>query len=234
MKSAHLLLAVAAATVLIPVTSFAQQMVMANAVLDLNMRAGPDPVYPVVAVIPINAEVTIYGCNEGRSWCDVQWGPNRGWAYAEYLVIQTVPVPQVVQAPPPVVVYQPEPYFTQHYQTQAFYNDRNRFFGAAGGAATGATIGALIFGPVGAAVGAAVGGAFGAVVIPPQVVTYVQTQPLPQQPILLQGEVVVGAIVPPAVQLTPVPDYAYAYAYINGQWVLVDPTSRQIMFVIRG
>ena len=96
-------------------------------------------------------------------------------------------------------------------------------------------IGALV-GPVGAAIGAAIGGAVGAAVTPPDtVVAMLQQQPVPTQPILLDGEVVLGATIPAAVTLTPVPDYPqFAYAYINGQWVLADPNNRSIVYIVRG
>jgi hypothetical protein len=45
--------------------------------------------------------------------------------------------------------------------------------------------------------------------------------------------VVIGAGVPDTVALQVIPDYQYQYVYINGQPVLVDPGSRQIVYVIR-
>ncbi len=50
-------------------------------------------------------------------------------------------------------------------------------------------------------------------------------------PVYLQGEVVIGAVVPVEVQLYPTPDYAYPSAYINGRWVLVDPQTRAIVYI---
>ena len=55
----------------------------------------------------------------------------------------------------------------------------------------------------------------------------------PVDPIYLEGEVVVGAGLPETVQLRPVPDYNYRYVYVNRQPVLVDPTSRRIVYVYR-
>jgi hypothetical protein len=116
--------------------------------------------------------------------------------------------------------------------------------GAAGGtlsgAAAGAIGGALIAGPVGAAIGGAAGAVGGAVtgavtgelVEPtPEVTTFVTSNQV--QPVFLEGEVVVGAVVPETVVLTPVPNYAYSYAYVNGQTVLVDPGTRAIVYVVR-
>lgn len=69
-----------------------------------------------------------------------------------------------------------------------------------------------LFGPVGAAVGAAVGGAAGGVIgeaiTPPEyVLTYVNEQPT--EPVLLDGEVVIGATIPDVVAVRVIPDYEY-------------------------
>jgi uncharacterized protein YraI len=231
------------AAVSLPTIALAQGFTgTAVVITDLNLRAGPGPVYPVLTTIPANATVNIYGCDVDLAWCDIDWNGNRGWSYSAYLTYAgpvaaplpaPVPLPQVVQNAPPTVVYDQEAYFNQYYQNQTFYNDRARIFGAAGGVGAGATIGALIAGPIGAAVGAAIGAAVGVNVVPPQtVVTYVQQQPAPQ-PVYLGGEVVVGAGIPAEVTLYPVPEYEYPYAYINGQMVLVDPNTRIILYVFR-
>ncbi len=103
--------------------------------------------------------------------------------------------------------------------------------GAAGGAVTGAIVG----GPVGAAVGGVVGAVAGTAVDPPpqRVVTYVEQQPLPPQPIVIQQPVVIGEPLPPEVVLTPVPeDPTYAYAVVNNQRVIVDPESYVVVQVL--
>lgn len=238
---------VVAATLLAAVSlpTFAMaQTVTGTAVVatDLNLRVGPGPNYYIITTMPANASVIVYGCNDAYTWCDVDYNGTRGWSYAEYLIYggtvaaplpTPMPLPQATQAQPPVVVYNGEQYFDQNYQTQPFYNDRARLIGAAGGVGAGITIGALIGGPIGAAIGAAVGATVGANVVPPaQVITYVQTQPAPE-PVYLQGEVVIGAGIPDTISLYPVPDYEYPYAMINGQMVLVDPSTRTIVYVFR-
>jgi hypothetical protein len=76
------------------------------------------------------------------------------------------------------------------------------------------------------------GGVTGALIDPPQTArTYVTSNPI--DPIYLEGEVVVGAGVPESVTLQAIPDYDYRYVYINGQPVLVDPGTRQIVYVVR-
>ncbi|MBY2945076.1 DUF1236 domain-containing protein [Rhizobium leguminosarum] len=104
--------------------------------------------------------------------------------------------------------------------------------GAAGGAATGAIVG----GPVGAAVGGIVGGVAGSVIDPPpqQVVTYVQQAPAPTTRVVVKEKVVVGQPLPETVVVTPVPDDPkYAYAIVNDQRVIVEPSSRKVIQVIQ-
>ncbi|MBB4507998.1 DUF1236 domain-containing protein [Rhizobium leguminosarum] len=104
--------------------------------------------------------------------------------------------------------------------------------GAVGGAATGAIVG----GPVGAAVGGIVGGVAGSVIDPPpqQVVTYVQQAPAPTERIVVREKVVVGQPLPETVVVTPIPDDPkYAYAIVNDQRVIVEPSSRKVIQVIQ-
>lgn len=102
--------------------------------------------------------------------------------------------------------------------------------GAAGGAVTGAIVG----GPVGAAVGGVVGAIAGTAVAPPpeRVVTYVQQQPVPAQPVVIEQQVAVGQPLPQQVVLTPIPDQpTYAYAVVNNQRVIVDPQTYVVVGV---
>jgi uncharacterized protein YraI len=214
----------------------------AFATTDLNMRAGPGPQYPVVATISAEQTVALHGCTETGNWCDVVWDGNRGWAYAEYLAYahagERIIVPQVeARAEIPVVTYEPEVYWETHYRDRPFYEQRDRYVttggtGVATGIAGGAATGAVLGGPVGAVLGAAAGATLGAAIDPPQHVrTYVVDREA--EPVLLEGEIVVGAGVPDAVVLHPVPDYDYQFAIVNHQRVLVDPQTRQIVYIFR-
>jgi hypothetical protein len=88
--------------------------------------------------------------------------------------------------------------------------------------------------PVGGVIGGTIGASAGAaatVDVPDTAVTFVRANPVDN--VLLEGEVVVGAVVPEVVQLHPVPDASFQYVWINGQPVLVDSGSRQIVYVVR-
>ncbi|KRB49235.1 hypothetical protein ASE04_18885 [Rhizobium sp. Root708] len=103
--------------------------------------------------------------------------------------------------------------------------------GAAGGAVTGAIVG----GPVGAAVGGVAGAVVGTIIDPPpqKVVTYVREAPAPTTAIVVREKVVVGQPLPEAVVVTPVPENPkYAYAIVNEERVIVEPSSRKVIQVI--
>lgn len=102
------------------------------------------------------------------------------------------------------------------------------------GAASGAVTGAIVGGPVGAAVGGVAGAIIGTAINPPpqQVVTYVQQAPAPRA-VMVKEKVAVGVELPETVVVTPVPENPkYAYAVVNEQRVIVEPSSRQVIQVI--
>jgi len=108
-------------------------------VSNLNMRAGPGTGYPVVRVLPANAAVTIYGCNAGTSWCDVGFGPDRGWVSANYLQVtyQNRPVvvtPAIAPAVGLTVVTFNQAYWNRYYVGRPWYGQWNTYYrGAAAG-----------------------------------------------------------------------------------------------------
>jgi hypothetical protein len=65
----------------------------------------------------------------------------------------------------------------------------------------------------------------------PEVLSYVTAQPI--QPAFVDGEVMVGATLPAAVPVYPIPASPYVYSYINGQRILVEPAARRIVYVVR-
>lgn len=206
--------AVLAGAMALPTAALAET---ATVVTDLNVRTGPGPTYDIVAVAPGNETVTIHGCNEAMSWCEVSFSNQTGWVFAEYLAYEVDEEPMMV----------PEAATRVEIPTTT-YDSQATVTGAAGGAITGAIIG----GPVGAAVGGVAGATLGGAISAPQrVTTYVDEQPV--DPVFLEGEVVVGAKLPEPVVLHPVPDYEYQFAYVNHQRVLVDPGTREVVYIVR-
>jgi uncharacterized protein YraI len=209
-----------AATALLAFSSAGWAQLMATANVDLNVRSGPGPQYEVIGVIAANSGATIQGCIEGSQWCQVSFDGGQGWAYSAYLTSQ--------QAGSAVIV--PENRAEIGVPTVTFEGGDGAVTGAAGGAITGALIG----GPVGAVIGGVTGLAIGASLDdppPPQVQTYVTSNL--GDPVYLEGEVVVGAQLPQTVELRTIPNYEYSYVYVNGVPVLVEPTERRIVYIMR-
>jgi len=103
--------------------------------------------------------------------------------------------------------------------------------GTTGGAVTEAIVG----GPVGAAVGGVAGAIVGTAIDPPpqKVVTYVREQPLPEEGAVVRERVVVGRSLPDTVVVRTVPENPrYAYAIVNHERVIVEPSSRKVIRVL--
>jgi uncharacterized protein YraI len=169
---------------------------------DLNMRAGPGPNHPVIAAMPEGEMVEIQGCLETRSWCQVSWGGQTGWAYADYLAMEVEGSRVVIREVGPQVEI---------------------------------PIVSGVLGAVGETVGNIVGGTVEAlaapITVPDRVRTFVVEREV--EPVLLEGELVVGATLPEPVVLHPVPDFDYHFAVVNQQRVLVEPQTRRVVHIIR-
>jgi uncharacterized protein YraI len=169
----------------------------------LNLRSGPGTQYPVIGVMETNVRSEITGCLADYSWCSVNVAGLSGWASAEYLVVDQGGAIMQVDVQ---------------------------------GAATGIPVVeaagvAEVVAP--AAVGVVVGpnGGVAAIVPEPAVLEYIAATPV--NPFAVQGEIVVGSVLPAAVQLYEVPNSAYAYTIVNGNRVLVDVTSRAVVYIAR-
>ena len=68
----------------VPTVAVAQQLAYASKTVSL--RAGPSRDYPVVATLGSGTAMTIYGCLQGYTWCDVVVGASRGWVYSGNIV----------------------------------------------------------------------------------------------------------------------------------------------------
>lgn len=198
----------------------------ATATADLNIRSGPGPQYESIGFIATGDSATVEGCLDASKWCRVDYNGVNGWAYSDYLTADLSGE----------VVVLTDRYAEVGLETVTYTDEGGADGGALAGAAGGAIVGALVGGPIGAAIGGTVGAASGAtagaIIDPPETArAYIQANPV--DPVYLEGEVVIGAGVPDTVVLQTIPDYDYSYVYINGQPVLVDPATRQIVYVLR-
>jgi uncharacterized protein YraI len=209
-----------AAAASVPGAAFAAAT--ATAITDLNIRSGPGPQYPVIGAIRTNDQATITGCIQGSLWCEVTYGGRQGWAYSQYL---TAPLSgnSVVVSERREAIGVP----TVAYETTGAA-EPDVVVGGPIEAATGVADAAAGVADTAIDAGAALGSA---VAPPPAVETYVADHPVDD--VYLDSEVAVGAGLPDSVALAPIPDYRYRYVYVNRQPVLVEPSSRRIVYVYR-
>lgn len=100
--------------------------------VNANLRAGPDIGYPRVATIPAGARLQIFGCLDGWSWCDVQWGPNRGWISAglvesDFGGSRVIVYDNGPRLGFPFVTFGFDLYWNSHYRNRYWYRDRSRW-----------------------------------------------------------------------------------------------------------
>lgn len=211
---------------ILPVSAMALD---ANAVTDLNIRSGPANNYTVVGVIPSGGTAMLEGCVADGSWCKVSFDGVEGWSYAPYLTVRAQEEAYVV----------PERPATVDVTTVTYENTGETLEDERAGATAGVVIGSLAAyaagGPLGGIIaGGIIGGAAGSAAVEPtmETVTYIERNPV--DTVYLDGEVAVGAGVPPDVTLYEIPSQPeFRYVNINGETVLVNPENNAIVRVIR-
>ncbi len=124
-------LAVAASAVF-PLASSAQSLAV-TAPYRVNVHAGPDGVYPIVAVLAPRMEIDVYGCLEGYSWCDVGFGIDRGWIHSSnlryYYQNRYVPFAGVATIVGiGLTGFFFDDYWRSYYRERPFYSDRDRWY----------------------------------------------------------------------------------------------------------
>ena len=121
------LLGLALALLVLPATARAQSALTTTAV---TLRSGPSTDYPPVLVLPTAAPVTVYGCLDGWSWCDVSFQANRGWVYGSYLAYpyqgNNVPILGFgASLGLPIISFSLGDYWGRYYQGRPWYGRRD-------------------------------------------------------------------------------------------------------------
>ena len=100
---------------------------------DVNLRAGPDPDYPLIDQIPACTEVNVQGCTDGWEWCDVIVYGNRGWVAGNYIEYEYQDQPVLLpaygaQIGIPIVTFVIGNYWDNYYRSRPFYRERDRWY----------------------------------------------------------------------------------------------------------
>ena len=171
----------------------------------LNLRAGPGEQYPVIGVLERSVAAEADGCLKDWSWCSVTVDGVNGWVAAEYLVVDE----------------------KNHMENVATARSKTRI-----AEVEPEGVDVVVAPPaIGAVVGVPDGTVFEEITPTADVLAYI-SQPTVGA-VNLNGEIVVGATLPAEVILTEVPASPYQYAVVNGLSVLVDPATRQVIYINR-
>ncbi|MQT14992.1 SH3 domain-containing protein [Segnochrobactrum spirostomi] len=128
-----IILVIATSASALPSWADAPGFVVAN----VNLRAGPGTQFPPVALVPAGSPVTMYGCTAGYAWCDVSWGPSRGWMAQRYLRLAyqntQAPVPGFAAVVGlPIVTFEIGPYWNAYYAGQPWFGNLWQYGGGPG------------------------------------------------------------------------------------------------------
>lgn len=123
-------LAAVSASLLVPALARAADAYVTG---NVNLRAGPDPDYPLIGQIPAGTEVDVQGCTAGWEWCDVIVYGDRGWIAGNFIEYEYQDGPVLLPAYGarigiPVVTFVIVDYWDHHYRNRPFYRERDRWY----------------------------------------------------------------------------------------------------------
>ena len=129
MRATVIAATIAAALSAVPIGAGATS---AYAIAGAQILAGPGNDYPIVGRLQSGAVVDVNGCLRDYSWCDVSFGPNRGWVHGRGLSspYQYGAAPIVQYGPQhglPTITFSLGDYWDHHYRSRPFYGERDHW-----------------------------------------------------------------------------------------------------------
>lgn len=120
---------VAVSALMLTPVALAQEAVT---VKDVNVRAGPDRGYPLVAWVSGGTSVYVNGCLDDFRWCDVTAGANRGWVYARNLQYIYQGQPMTIYGNGqtlalPIISFILGSYWNDNYRNRPWYGNQNQW-----------------------------------------------------------------------------------------------------------
>jgi uncharacterized protein YraI len=120
---------VAAAALCAPLLASAAQ---GWVVADISLQAGPDTAYPSIVELRAGTPVSIQGCIDGWTWCDVSVGDAAGWVPGTFLEEdyggqRVVVIDYGPRIGIPVVAFSLGVYWDRHYHSRPFYAQRQEW-----------------------------------------------------------------------------------------------------------
>lgn len=96
----------------------------------LQMFAGPGERYPDLVGVPHQSRVELIGCLPQGRWCDVQFGPYRGWVNGDALRVKSGGRYTSIYGAgftSPVADFDFDAYWNVYYRDRPFYSERRRW-----------------------------------------------------------------------------------------------------------
>jgi len=99
---------------------------------DISLQAGPDTEYPAITELAAGTPVSIEGCVDSYTWCDVVAGDDRGWVPGSFLEEdfdnqRVIVVDYGPRIRIPIVTFSLGVYWGQHYHNRPWFGERERW-----------------------------------------------------------------------------------------------------------
>ena len=123
------ILAAAVVAVVLPLSPALARVMTGYTVRPTEILSGPDGDYPTVRDLGPDSRLTVYGCLNDWSWCDVSYRYDRGWIAGEDIAVtyqgrRRAITPYIGLG---VLSFMFGTYWDNHYRGRPFYSDRPRW-----------------------------------------------------------------------------------------------------------